>query len=58
MTLSRRTFLAGTAAVAAATVAAPYVHAQKRGGTLKFVPHADLKIRSGRRPTSRAITAT
>ena len=25
-------------------VAAPYVHAQKKGGTLKFVPHADLKI--------------
>ena len=44
MTLSRRTFLAGSAAVAAATVAAPYVHAQKRGGTLRFVPHADLKI--------------
>jgi peptide/nickel transport system substrate-binding protein len=44
MSLSRRRFIAGTAAVAATTVAAPYVHAQKRGGTLKFVPHADLKI--------------
>ncbi len=44
MSLSRRTFLAGTAAVATTAVAAPYVHAQKRGGTLKFVPHADLKI--------------
>jgi peptide/nickel transport system substrate-binding protein len=44
MTLSRRTFLGGTAALAAATAAAPYVHAQKRGGTLRFVPHADLKI--------------
>src|SRR4029077_18927515 len=44
MTLSRRTFLAGSAATAAAAVAAPYVHAQKSGGTLKFVPHADLKI--------------
>jgi peptide/nickel transport system substrate-binding protein len=44
MSLSRRTLLAGTAAVAATAVAAPYVHAQKRGGTLKFVPHADLKI--------------
>ena len=44
MTLSRRTFLAASAAVAATAIAAPYVHAQKRGGTLKFVPHADLKI--------------
>jgi peptide/nickel transport system substrate-binding protein len=43
MTLSRRTLLTGTAALAATTVAAPYVHAQKRGGTLRFVPHADLK---------------
>ena len=34
MSLSRRAFLAGTAAVAAASVAAPYVHAQKRGGRL------------------------
>src|SRR5437773_10711884 len=41
--LSRRAFLAGTAA-AAASVAAPSVHAQKRGGTLRFVPHADLKV--------------
>ena len=45
MTLSRRSFLAGTAAAAAAaTIRAPQVHAQKRGGTLRFVPHADLKI--------------
>jgi peptide/nickel transport system substrate-binding protein len=44
MSLSRRRFVAGTAAVAATAVAAPYVHAQKRGGTLRFVPHADLKI--------------
>ncbi|HEU5322914.1 MAG TPA: ABC transporter substrate-binding protein, partial [Methylomirabilota bacterium] len=41
--VSRRTFLAGAAA-AAATLAAPAVHAQKRGGTLRFIPHADLKI--------------
>ena len=41
--MSRRAFVAGSAAAAAA-VAAPAVHAQKRGGTLKFVPHADLKI--------------
>ena len=44
MSLSRRSFLAGSAAAVATTVAAPYVHAQKRGGTLRFVPHADLKI--------------
>ena len=41
--ISRRTFLAGAAAVAT-TVAAPAVHAQKRGGTLRVVPHADLKV--------------
>jgi peptide/nickel transport system substrate-binding protein len=45
MSLSRRTFLAGSAATAVAlTARAPRVHAQKRGGTLRFVPHADLKI--------------
>ncbi|HET7342636.1 MAG TPA: ABC transporter substrate-binding protein [Methylomirabilota bacterium] len=44
MPLSRRRFVAGTAALAATAVAAPFVHAQKRGGTLRFVPHADLKI--------------
>lgn len=42
--MHRRTFLAGSAATAAVAAAAPYVHAQKKGGTLKFVPHADLKI--------------
>ncbi len=43
--LSRRRFLAATATAAAAVaVRAPAVHAQKRGGTLRFVPHADLKI--------------
>src|SRR5215831_13033140 len=42
--LSRRGFLAGSAAAAAVSFAAPYVHAQKKGGTLRFVPHADLKI--------------
>src|SRR5437870_6880713 len=41
--LSRRRFLAATAAAAVA-VRAPSVHAQKRGGTLRFVPHADLKV--------------
>ena len=44
MTLSRRSFLAGSAAAAVASLRAPSVHAQKRGGTLRFVPHADLKI--------------
>jgi peptide/nickel transport system substrate-binding protein len=44
--LSRRQFLAGaTAAAAATTVAAPSVsRAQKTGGTLRFVAQADLKI--------------
>lgn len=42
---TRRTFLAGSAA-AAVTLAfpAPRVQAQKRGGTLRFVPHADLRV--------------
>ena len=43
--LSRREFLAGaTATTAAATLAPPRVHAQKKGGTLRFVAQADLKI--------------
>src|SRR6266851_1613090 len=42
--MHRRTLLAGAATTAALVVAAPYVHAQKKAGTLKFVPHADLKI--------------
>ena len=43
--LSRRQFVAGaTAAAAAATVPAPAVHAQKGGGTIRFVAQADLKI--------------
>ena len=43
--LSRRQFLAGATATAAATsLAAPSVHAQKQGGTLRFVAQADLKI--------------
>jgi peptide/nickel transport system substrate-binding protein len=42
--LSRRAFLAGTLATTAAVGAAPRVHAQKGGGTLRFVPHADLKV--------------
>jgi peptide/nickel transport system substrate-binding protein len=43
--ITRRQFVAGAAvATAAATVAAPAVHAQKRGGTMRFVAQADLKI--------------
>jgi peptide/nickel transport system substrate-binding protein len=42
--ISRRAFLAGGAAVATTLGALPFVHAQKRGGTLRVVPHADLKV--------------
>ncbi|MGH7278049.1 MAG: ABC transporter substrate-binding protein, partial [Candidatus Rokuibacteriota bacterium] len=42
--ISRRAFVTGTVAAAAITAAAPHVHAQKKGGVLRFVPHADLKI--------------
>jgi peptide/nickel transport system substrate-binding protein len=42
---SRRQFLAGSAGAAAAvTVRAPAARAQKPGGTLRFIPHADLKV--------------
>jgi peptide/nickel transport system substrate-binding protein len=42
--ITRRAFLAGGAAVATTLGASPFVHAQKRGGTLRVVPHADLKV--------------
>jgi peptide/nickel transport system substrate-binding protein len=43
--VTRRQFLAATAgAAAAATLRAPAAHAQKKGGTLRFIPHADLKV--------------
>ena len=44
--LSRRMFLAGTAAALAATSSAPPTSAQtpKKGGTLRFIPIGDLKI--------------
>ena len=43
--LSRRKFLAGAAAAAAIVpLDAPRVHAQKHGGTLRFVPHAELRV--------------
>jgi peptide/nickel transport system substrate-binding protein len=45
MTPSRRQFVAVTGA-AAVTLAlpAPFVQAQKRGGTLRLIPHADLRV--------------
>ena len=43
--MSRRQFLAAaTGSVAATALPAPSVHAQKGGGTLRFVAQADLKI--------------
>jgi peptide/nickel transport system substrate-binding protein len=42
--LTRRQILAGSAAAAMATRAPLSAHAQKRGGTLRFVPISDLKI--------------
>src|SRR2546426_7738647 len=43
-TPSRRQFLAGTLAMTVGTIGVPYVQAQKRGGTLRFIPVADLKV--------------
>ena len=43
--LDRRQFLVGSAAAAGTlAVHAPAVRAQKRGGTLLVIPHADLKV--------------
>src|SRR2546429_7231287 len=43
--LGRGGFLGGAAATAAAaTLGTPRVHAQKKGGTIRFIPHADLKV--------------
>jgi peptide/nickel transport system substrate-binding protein len=45
--LSRRTFLTGAGAALGAAGAlrgAPFVHAQKRGGTIRIIPIADLKV--------------
>jgi peptide/nickel transport system substrate-binding protein len=41
--VTRRTFLAGSIAVTT-LASTPRARAQRRGGTLRFVPHADLKI--------------
>src|SRR5919106_1032574 len=45
-TINRREFLAGSAAAAAALAAGPTLAQQqpKRGGSLSFIPHADLKV--------------
>src|SRR5215510_10160961 len=42
--ISRRQVIRGAAAAAASTLGAPSVQAQKDQQTLRFVPHADLKI--------------
>jgi hypothetical protein len=44
MPITRRAFVAGTAAATATLAVGPHVHAQKKGGTLRVVPHADLKV--------------
>lgn len=54
--LSRRQLLGSTVATAAAvTLGVPAVHAQKRGGTLRFVAEADLKVAPGARELIEAI---
>jgi peptide/nickel transport system substrate-binding protein len=45
--ISRRKFLIGAGAAVGAAGAlrgAPFVHAQKRGGTIRIIPIADLKV--------------
>jgi peptide/nickel transport system substrate-binding protein len=42
--MTRRSFLGGSAAATAVAMAAPSVHAQRTSSTLRVVPHADLKI--------------
>src|SRR5919202_2822846 len=42
--ISRRQVVQGAAAVTAMTLSPPSVHAQKSQQTIRFVPHADLKI--------------
>src|SRR5262245_18173523 len=44
MPLTRRTFIAGAGAAATLLAAGPSVHAQKKGGLLRVVPHSDLKV--------------
>ena len=46
--VNRRRFLIGSAAATAAlTLPAPHARAQKRGGTLRLIPHADLHVFGG-----------
>jgi len=42
--LSRRKFLIGAGAAVGVLRGAPFVHAQKRGGTIRIIPIADLKV--------------
>ena len=42
--ITRRQFLAGVATAAAALGAPAFAQSQKRGGTLRFIPIADLKV--------------
>ena len=42
--ISRRNFLIGAGAALGALQGAPFVHAQKRGGTIRIIPIADLKV--------------
>jgi peptide/nickel transport system substrate-binding protein len=42
--LDRRQFLAGSAATVAAALGASRAAAQSKGSTLRFIPHADLKV--------------
>ena len=42
--ITRRTFLAGAATVAAALGTPAFAQSGKRGGTLRFIPIADLKV--------------
>src|SRR6266481_5553600 len=48
---SRRRFLIGAGAVVS-IANAPFVHAQKRGGTIRIIPIADLKVHDGQAVTA------
>jgi peptide/nickel transport system substrate-binding protein len=42
--INRRQFLVGTAAAGAVVARGPFVHAQRRGGAIRIIPIADLKV--------------
>ena len=42
--MSRREFLIGAGAAAGVLQGVPFVHAQKRGGAIRIIPIADLKV--------------